>query len=396
MNIINNLLIPALILSGFSIGVFNNTYFSNYLYLSILLTSFLLIFKKFIKGDLSINYNLSIISFIFFTFLCFLSILWSINYDASLERSFTLAQICLYMIIFYNLLYNESDLIEYLLYGITLVTFFNFFLLFNNLGFSYEVLYFNYRFQGLTGNSNILSMQMLASILSAIILMHKNSNQWNIFFCLLSIPLSIQIILMTGSKKGLFGVILYLILLFYLWAKSNINLSYIFLIFCLFIIGFGASFLSFLDNVVDFNSVYLALERRITEFIFVEDASTTSRINYIVEGLNYISNRPLFGHGINTFSNIFSTYAHNNFIEVTFSVGIIGLIIYYNFYLQIFLSLSSLSNNVNKNFITSILLIMLVLDLAYVSYYSKLQFLMLTIIMSYVGYLNNIEKKIAK
>jgi len=396
MKIINNLLIPALILSGLSIGIFDNIYFSNYLYLSILLTSFLLIFKKFIKGDLSINYNLSIISFIFFTFLCFLSILWSINYDASLERSFTLAQICLYMIVFYNLLYNESDLIEYLLYGITLVTFFNFFLLFNNLGFSYEVLYFNYRFQGLTGNSNILSMQMLASILSAIILMHKNSNQWTMLFCLLSIPLSIQIILMTGSKKGLFGAILYLILLFYLWAKSNINLSYVFLIFCLFIIGFGASFLSFLDNVVDFNSVYLALERRITEFIFFEDASTTSRINYIVEGLNYISNRPLFGHGIDTFSNIFSTYAHNNFIEVAFSVGIIGLIIYYNFYLQIFFSLSSLSNNVNKKIFFFILLILLFLDLAYVSYYSKLNFLMLTIIMSYVGYLNNIEKKIAK
>ena len=130
MKIINNLLIPALILSGLSIGVFDNIYFSNYLYLSILITSFLLISKKLIKGDLSIKYNSSIISFIFFTFLCFLSILWSINYEASLERSFTLAQICLYIIIFYNLLYNENDLIGYLLYGIVVVTFFNFFLLF--------------------------------------------------------------------------------------------------------------------------------------------------------------------------------------------------------------------------------------------------------------------------
>jgi O-antigen ligase len=396
MKIINNLLIPALILSGLSIGVFDNIYYSRYLYLSILFISFLLIFKKFVEGDLSIRYNSSIKSYIFFTFLCFLSILWSINYEASLDRSFTLAQICLYIIIFYNLLYKESAFIDYLLYGIVVVTFFNFFLLFNNLGFSYEVLYFNYRFQGLTGNSNMLSMQMLASILSAIILIHKNRSQWNMFFCLLSIPLSIQIILMTGSKKGLFGVILYLFLLFYLWAKSNLNLSYIFLIFCLFILGFGASFVSFLDNFIDFNIIYLALERRITAFIFVEDVSTVSRVNFIVEGLTYISTRPLFGHGIDTFSSIFSTYSHNNFIEVAFGVGIIGLIIYYNLYLQIFLSLSSLSNKVNRNFIFFILLIMLALDLAYVSYYFKLNLLMLTVIMAYVNHLNNIEKNIAK
>ena len=396
MKIINNLLIPALILSGLSIGVFDNIYFSNYLYLSILITSFLLISKKLIKGDLSIKYNSSIISFIFFTFLCFLSILWSINYEASLERSFTLAQICLYIIIFYNLLYNENDLIGYLLYGIVVVTFFNFFLLFNNLGFSYEVLYFNYRFQGLTGNPNMLSLQMLASIASAIILIHKNRGQWNMFFCLLSIPLSIQIILMTGSKKGLVGAVLYLFLLFYLWAKSNLNLSYIFLIFCLFFLGFGASFVSFLDNFVDFNTIYLALERRITEFIFIEDASTVSRINYIVEGLTYISTRPLFGHGIDTFSSIFSTYAHNNFIEVAFSVGIIGLIVFYNFYFQIFFNVSLLSNKVNKNFIYSLLLIMLALDLASVSYDNKLTFLMLTAIMAYINQLYNIEKNIVK
>ena len=396
MKIINNLLIPALILSGLSIGVFDNIYFSNYLYLSILITSFLLISKKLIKGDLSIKYNSSIISFIFFTFLCFLSILWSINYDASLERSSTLAQICLYIIIFYNLLYKENDLIGYLLYGIVVVTFFNFFLLFNNLGFSYEVLYFNYRFQGLTGNPNMLSLQMLASIASAIILIHKNRGQWNMFFCLLSIPLSIQIILMTGSKKGLVGAVLYLFLLFYLWAKSNLNLSYIFLIFCLFFLGFGASFVSFLDNFVDFNTIYLALERRITEFIFVEDASTANRLNFVVEGLNYIASRPLFGHGINTFSSIFYFYSHNNFIEVAFSVGIIGLIIYYNFYLQIFLSLSSLSNKVDKNFVFYILLIMLALDLAYVSYYNKLNFLMLTVIMTYISQLHKIDEDIAK
>lgn len=396
MNIIYNLLIPGLILSGLSIGIFDNIYYSRYLYLSILFISFLLFFKKFLEGDLSIRYNSSIISYIYFTFLCFLSILWSINYEASLDRSFTLFQTCLYIMIIYNLLYKESDLIDYLLYGITLVTFFNYFLLFNNLGFSFEVLYLNQRFQGLTGNPNILSMQMLASILSAMILMHKNRSQLTWFFCLLSIPISIQLILLTGSKKGLFGAILYLFLLFYLQAKSKMNLSYIYIIFGLFIIVFGATVISFLDTFFDINFLYLAFERRITDFIYADDLSTSNRINYIVGGLNYISARPFFGHGIDTFSTIFATYSHNNFIELAFSVGIIGLIIYYNLYLQIFLSLSSLSNKVNRNFVFFILLIMLVMDLALVSYYFKLNLLMLTVIMAYVNHLNNIEKNIAK
>lgn len=70
------------------------------------------------------------------------------------------------------------------------------------------------------------------------------------------------------------------------------------------------------------------------------DASTLGRLGFITFGMEGIKERPLLGYGPNSFIYMFSrshydgyvAYSHNNFIEIAYSIGIIGLIIYYSIY----------------------------------------------------------------
>jgi O-antigen ligase len=115
--------------------------------------------------------------------------------------------------------------------------------------------------------------------------------------------------------------------------------------------------------------------------IYFEDISTASRLFYIIDGLEKILQRPLFGYGIGSFRYNYSLYSHNNYIEVAYSLGIIGLLIYYNIYFNIFRSISSIRNNFDRNLFYFLIIVIPILDFANVSYYSQLTFLIITILL---------------
>lgn len=109
------------------------------------------------------------------------------------------------------------------------------------------------------------------------------------------------------------------------------------------------------------------------------DHSTWLRQQYINAGINQFKLHPIDGIGISSSGAILlesfgrDTYFHNNFVELLACGGLIGFFIYYNIYLYI-LNVIYRFNGVKEKYkflCVIIIFILLFMDYASVSYYSK-------------------------
>lgn len=105
------------------------------------------------------------------------------------------------------------------------------------------------------------------------------------------------------------------------------------------------------------------------------DESTELRSYFIEMGMQYFDKSPILGNGINCFGAIYSdTYTHNNYVELLFSVGIIGTITYYMLFLiPLFKSLRLYRKTNDKDAMISASLIIgfLVINYAMVIYFER-------------------------
>ena len=107
--------------------------------------------------------------------------------------------------------------------------------------------------------------------------------------------------------------------------------------------------------------------------------SDQGRWNLIRLGIEGWKEKPVFGQGFNSFgkrSSIaigYSTYAHNNYVEILYNSGVIGLILLYLPKIVLSVSLYKKIKNDKTNqfdcFILSSMLVLLMYDMAVVSYY---------------------------
>ena len=75
------------------------------------------------------------------------------------------------------------------------------------------------------------------------------------------------------------------------------------------------------------------------EYDVTDNSSTGLRMTFIITALIKCWDKPLLGHGWNSFANLYgwnslyqsALYTHCNYTEVLFSFGIIGLVLYYWF-----------------------------------------------------------------
>lgn len=109
-----------------------------------------------------------------------------------------------------------------------------------------------------------------------------------------------------------------------------------------------------------------------------EDVSRLMLISY---GIDWFSDKPIFGYGINCFkvladrAMLFSTrgkYAHNNYMELMVDVGLIGLILYYSIFPYFIKSVKRLKDVPFTVILKILIVLMLFTDFFWVGYYNRL------------------------
>jgi O-antigen ligase len=125
------------------------------------------------------------------------------------------------------------------------------------------------------------------------------------------------------------------------------------------------------------------------------NVSFVERARFIRKGAVLMAESPLFGQGLESFRWLSGEgkYAHNNYIEIGVSLGIVGLILYYAFPLAILFSSARERNrdpDVRRFLMIAIPTLML-LDMAFVSYATKLVSLTTIMLAGWVDRRNDLR-----
>src|SRR5690554_2410489 len=243
------------------------------------------------------------------------------------------------------------------------------------------------RFSGILGNPNALAILLIYSLFLSLYILNYTKNLINItnigqFICILNIILCFYTIFMTQSRKGIVFGLMLLIISFLL--KFSTKKFFPYLIIGVLILGFLPFLLPNVDKNFEGGLSRLESAYNITNSAAMVDNSTALRLYFIEEGWKDFKESPILGHGINSFRYYYGLYSHNNYIELLFGTGLVGFLIYYSIHLNVFKRL--LSNWKKNIFIIFFVIILLLMDVGYVSYESKLNMLIFITLFLIIDY----------
>ena len=182
-------------------------------------------------------------------------------------------------------------------------------------------------------NANVVALAMINCL---IIAMHKNAKEKKAINTIIMI-ICIGAILLTGSRKGLIGMALALVLYQVMdkgWKKyKNLFIVAVVMIFAYFLIMNVEPLYNIAGHRVEALLSYFKGES-------FNEASLETRDQYIELGWKYVGKNLWLGYGIDCFrvlDGAYKTYSHNNYLEIMFGCGIVGTVFYYLGYLYVLL-----------------------------------------------------------
>lgn len=183
----------------------------------------------------------------------------------------------------------------------------------------------------------------------------------------------------SGSRKALASVVLALAIMIFLKYKSNKNLFSFFKM--IFIIIVFAGVLWYILSLPAFETIMKRFEMFINSLTGKGKADNSSivRENMIKYGFLEFKNHVFLGHGINNSKIVtmkyfgWSTYLHNNYVELLFDVGVAGTLAYYSMFAYLIKKLYTLfrQKTAYAEILLVLIIIRLVMDYGMVSYSSK-------------------------
>lgn len=351
---------------------------------AIIVLIFGIIFNNTKLLKLKINY-FHIIQFIFATY-CLFSCLWSIDATTSLSRTFTMFQILLFFSVFmaYFCEFNSIDsLLSVIMYAGYIVSIY-FITYFGGLFTTLQIVLAGKRFANEFANVNEIGI--LCSF-ACIIQYQKIITNKKWASSILVVP-TLLVLLACQSRKSLIFLVLGIILvtIFKNLTPKSAVLSILKIFVASIIIYTLFNFLFSLEIFASFFKRFELLFALFTPEGKI-DSSTELRRQFLIIGYDYFSKNPLFGKGVASSSLILSrelnvaTYFHSNYIELLATTGILGTIIYYCNYIYLLYQLFKYRKcDINNTcFCITILILLLTMDIAMVSYYSKCQYFYLMI-----------------
>jgi len=233
------------------------------------------------------------------------------------------------------------------------------------------------RYSGLMGNANALSMSMAFAAL----LIWLFPERFNLPVRMLGISIAFYGMYVSASRKGALMVAALLLLVF---LKHVITLSKAKII--LYITMITTSMLAFYEVLkeifVQYSTKILVVDRLMDTFTG-QEVSFNTRVSLIDTGWELWEKAPLFGYGFDQFSSLAGTssYAHNNYIELAVSGGIIALMLFYSLHFTILHNAIKQADELRLRLLILVAAI-LVIDTATVSFYDKSVMCMLGIFLA--------------
>ncbi|MDQ0883019.1 O-antigen ligase [Peribacillus sp. V2I11] len=225
------------------------------------------------------------------------------------------------------------------------------------------------------GNVNITALNLCIAFSGGIYYLYKeNRSFYKQLIFLLIISLIFTAMIFTGSRKVLiYCLIVFLLQTFFkskrkfIWATIVVVAIYI----C----------------VINIEVLYFYIGHKIDIFGSGNKASLYAnsdaiRSSLILGGFQLFSNN-IFGVGLGGVARELGNYAHNNFIEILTSLGIIGFIVYYSIYIYPLIKLRKIAipKELFIYFVSSILAL-LVIEWYQVTYLYKIPMMFLTLAAS--------------
>jgi len=367
------ILLTSFVASLIIFDLAHNVIYNNLMNLVLL---FIFGFIFLLDNDLKLRFNNFILAYLLFTSFALSSIFWAVDFDLALSYSLRLVVAFVNIWMVYTII-THYKIHNAILYGILTGAFFNYLIAFGIIHVNYEIYEFG-RFLGTEGNSNKLAKVILLAIFATIVLLSLDTtNKYFKIYLRFSILLSLYVIFLTVSKKA---IILAPILLLSTVSLKELKLKNI-IIFLITAVVLIKVFFTYMDFSY-LNGILNILDKRFEGlFHMLEggkgDASSGERAYLIKEGFNIFMDNPVFGTGLNTFRVFLGKYAHNNYLELLVDVGIIGFVLFYAIYGIVFLEIKKMSKSKLRRYMLIMVFILLLMDLATVSYFNKLILLVL-------------------
>jgi len=235
------------------------------------------------------------------------------------------------------------------------------------------------RVEGLTGNANSLAIQL--SLTAFLLLLVFPRDRW---VKVLAFALIVIATVTTGTRKLVFVWFSYVVLLLRevspLFRRPSVGSALILLLSPIAVwasITFGPTLLSPFEDVT--------LVRRLEGTL--EGRETQKRSDLMEDALVVWREEPVFGHGIDQYrySGAFTAYSHNNYTEILANFGVVGFGLFYVIYaVLIARSLVGIFRGSEAAWvIMAIIVSVLLMDLARVSYTSRTTWLFIVIMAYY-------------
>ena len=235
------------------------------------------------------------------------------------------------------------------------------------------------RAEGLTGNANSLAIQLSLTAFLLLLLLPKE--RWA---QLLALALIVIATVTTGTRKLVFVWFSYIVLLLRdvspMFRRPSVGTAFVLLLAPVAVwasLTFGSTLLSPLEEVTVIQRIEGTFEGR----------ETTKRSGLMEDALVVWWQKPVFGHGIDQFriAGSYTTYSHNNYTEVLANFGVVGLVLYYGIFLVLFARavVGAARGSQTGGVILGILVSVLLMDVARVSYSSRMTWIFVMIMALY-------------
>ena len=364
---------------GFMLWIITEYLFSHTFISQLALFVFIGLFFLYIIQTRYILFSKIFIAYFAFFSICCLNILFgcSIQPDESKKLVFTLVLNFIFLVTAFNFVRKKSfkEILTLLIIASILISFLTWFL---NI---YQTKSFVFR---QSGGVNSNGMSILNALVVGLICSTKRIKQRKyrliafllLFFCVLS-----------GTRKSLIFLAVYLVVFYCLKYPKRLPKYVLFTV-----LGIGIFYCLLMNIPFLYNNIGVRIESLL---IFIQkgegDSSIVSRASYIALGINYFKSSPILGNGINCFKTLpgaYGTYSHNNYVELLFSVGILGTVGFYLIYL--FILLKAINNKRSSNCECSAMSIGIIIscaltDFAQVVYYDRGALLFIVLALSIIG-----------